>query len=515
MTTSQSSTGAAYPPAFPRRDYLYTEYADALNWIGGAWTKPAAGGMGGANGEGLPVWNSWYAKPMGHVAISGAQDVAAAVAAAKAALPGWKATPLKERVQVFYRLKQIFERDFDQLAWLICHENGKDIAQAQGSVAKAIECIEMGCSLPNMVGGEKLYVSRGITCETKYEPVGVCAGVTPFNFPLMVPFWMLPQALVAGNTFVLKPSEQVPFSALHIARAFQEAGLPDGVFNIVHGQREVVEAICDHPDIKAIGFVGSTKVAKIVYGRASANGKQALCLGGAKNHLLVVPDADLELTAQTLSNSAYGCGGQRCMAAALMVAVGDVQPIIDRLVEVTREQVRVGETMGSIVSKEAFDRITRYIDEAERMGATVLLDGRGAKVDGAPGWWIGPTIIDHLTTDMPAYRDEIFGPVFGIIRVRTLDEGIALENAHPYGNAAGIFTTNGGVAEYAIERFEAGMCGVNIGVPVPREPFSFAGWNDSKFGHGDMTGFDGFRFWTRPRKVTTKWAMHHDETWMS
>jgi len=506
---------AAYPPPFPTRGYHFTEYGPALNWIGGEWREAAAGGFGGADGAGLSVDNPWYARSMGRVVLSGAADVDAAVAAASAAFPAWRAVPIKERVQVLYRLKSLMERDFEELAWLICHENGKDLAQAQGSVAKAIECTEMGCSLANMGTGEKMYVSRGITCETKHEPLGVCAGITPFNFPLMVPLWMLPQALIAGNTFVLKPSEQVPYGSLKLAALLKEAGLPPGVFNVVHGQREVVEAICDHPDIKAVAFVGSTKVAKLVYARATARGKRALCLGGAKNHLVVVPDADVELTASTLANSAYGCGGQRCMAAALMVAVGDVQHIVDRFVEVTRQTVRLGDTMGAIINQAAFERITGYIDDAERRGAKVLLDGRGAKVEGAPGWWIGPTILDHVTPDMPAYQDEIFGPVFCIVRTRTVDAAIALENAHPYGNAAGIFTTNGGVAEYCIEKFEAGMCGVNIGVPVPREPFAFGGWNDSKFGHGDLTGYDGFRYWTRPRKVTTKWAIHHDETWMS
>jgi malonate-semialdehyde dehydrogenase (acetylating)/methylmalonate-semialdehyde dehydrogenase len=325
---------------------------------------------------------------------------------------------------------------------------------------------------------------------------------------------MLPQALAAGNTFVLKPSEQVPYGSMRLAEIFKEAGLPDGVLNIVNGGKETVEALCDHPDIAAIGFVGSTKVAQIVYERGSKSGKKMLCLGGAKNHLVVVPDADEDLTASTLVASAYGCSGQRCMAASVMIAVGDVQAIIDKMVAQTRTMT-LGDDMGSIINPASHERITGYIGDAESRGATVLVDGRDLQVDGQPGNWIGPTIIDNVTPDMPSAFEEIFGPVLSIIHVDTLDEAIALENQNPYGNAAAIFTTNGGVARYAIERFSAGMCGVNIGVPVPREPFAFGGWNDSKFGHGDITGQDGFRFWTRPRKVTARWEMASDATWMS
>lgn len=492
---------------FAARSHDFTEYAPCRHWIGGVWTDSASG-------ETLPVDNPRHGKPFTRVALGGTADVAAAVAAAEAALPGWKATPLKERAQILFRLKALCERDEEELAWLVCHENGKSYPQALGSVRKGIECIEFGTSLPNMAGGQQLDVSRGINCSVTYEPLGVVAGVTPFNFPFMVPLWMLPQALASGNTFVLKPSEQTPLSAMKLAALMQEAGLPDGVLNIVNGAQEAVEAITDHPGIKAVGFVGSTRVARIVYERGAAAGKRMLCLGGAKNHLVVVPDADVELTATTIVASAYGCGGQRCMAASVMVAVGDVQPIIDRVAEITRG-LACGNDMGAIINPGSFARITGFIDDAEGRGANVLVDGRGAAVDGQPGHWIGPTILDGVTPDMPAGHEEIFGPVLSILHVDTLDQAIAIENANPYGNAAAIFTTNGAVARYAIERFEAGMCGVNIGVPVPREPFSFGGWNDSKFGHGDITGYDGFRFWTRPRKLTARWEVAKDATWMS
>ena len=296
------------------------------------------------------------------------------------------------------------------------------------------------------------------------------------------------------------------------AHMFKAAGLPDGVLNLVNGAQATVEAICDHPDIKAIGFVGSTKVAKIVYERGAAHGKRVLALGGAKNHLVLVNDADLELASENIPASAFGCAGQRCMAASVLVGVGDVQKYVDRMVELTN-QMEMGKDIGPVIDQAAVDRITRYIDDAEKRGAKVLVDGRGKKGPGN-GFWFGPTILDGVTPDMPAGCDEIFGPVLSIIRVDTLDEALRIENKSPYGNAAAIFTSNGHTARYAVERFSAGMCGVNIGVPVPREPFSFGGWNDSKFGHGDMTGEDGFRFWTRPRKVTTKWAKQADQTWM-
>jgi malonate-semialdehyde dehydrogenase (acetylating) / methylmalonate-semialdehyde dehydrogenase len=496
-----------HPPAFPARSYEFTPYTEARNWIGGEWSPSASGAT-------LEVINPRHGKVMGRVAVSDASDVDRAVRAARAAFPGWRDTPLKERVQVLFRAKALLERHLEELAWLVSHENGKTFGEGKAGVLKAIECLEFGISLPNMAQGAQLDVSRGINCEVTYEPLGVCAGIVPFNFPIMVPMWMLPQALVSGNTFVMKPSEQVPYGAMRLASLLREAGLPDGVFNLVNGTREAVEGLCDHPDIKALGFVGSTKVARLVYERGAKSGKRVLALGGAKNHLVVVPDADPALTADTVVASAYGCAGQRCMAASVMVAVGDVQPIIDRVVQRTRA-LRLGEDMGPVISAAAVQRISGHIEEAKKRGVKVLVDGRGARVEGAPGFWLGPTVLDEVTADMPAGCEEIFGPVLSIIRTRTLDEAIAIENANPYGNAASIFTTNGGVARYAIERFNAGMCGVNIGVPVPREPFSFAGWNDSRFGHGDMTGYDGFRFWTQPKKVTTRWEVARDATWMS
>lgn len=493
---------------FAARSYAFESYVDCHNYIGGEWCPAQQGAT-------LDVINPRHNKVMGKVADSSTADVEAAVAAASAALPGWRATPLKERVQVLYRLKILMEDNLDELAWLLSHENGKTFAEAKADVLKGIECVEMGASLPNMIAGGQLDVSRGVNCETTYEPLGVVAGIVPFNFPTMVPLWMLPQALIAGNTFILKPSEQVPFSAMRLVELFEEAGLPKGVLNIINGGQAAVEGIVDHETIKAVGFVGSTRVAKIVYERGAKSGKRMLCLGGAKNHLVVVPDADQEMTSSTVVASATGCAGQRCMAASVMVAVGEVDHIIEGMVK-NANNMNLGQDMGSIINPQSVERITRYINEAEEAGAKVLVDGRNANVEDAKtGLWIGPTIIDNVKPEMSIAKEEVFGPVLSIIRVNTLDEAIAIENSNPYGNAAAIFTTNGATSRYAIDRFQAGMCGVNIGVPVPREPFSFGGWNNSKFGHGDMTGVDGFRFWSRPRKVTTKWQLQKDQTWMS
>ena len=493
---------------FVARSYDFQAYVPCQNFIGGEWCSSPSGNT-------LDILNPRHGKSMGTVVDSTTEDVKRAVENAKAAFPAWSKTPLKERAQILYRLKQLMEANVDELSWLLSHENGKTFAEAKGSVLKGIECIEMGTSLPNMVAGGQLDVSRGVNCETTFAPLGVVAGIIPFNFPTMVPLWMLPQALVSGNTFVLKPSEQVPYGSMRLAELLTEAGLPSGVLNIVNGSQEAVEAIVDNPDIKAVGFVGSTKVAKIVYERGAKTGKRMLCLGGAKNHLVVVPDANKELTASNVVASFTGCAGQRCMAASVMLAVGDVNPIIEQMTE-NANNMKLGEEMGAINSYQSVERITRYINEAEEAGARVLVDGRKAKVSSAEGGlWIGPTLIDNVTPDMAIAKEEVFGPVLSIVRVDTLDEAIAIENSNPYGNAAAIFTSNGATSRYAIERFQAGMCGVNVGVPVPREPFSFGGWNDSKFGHGDMTGMDGYRFWTRPRKITTKWELQSDQTWMS
>jgi malonate-semialdehyde dehydrogenase (acetylating)/methylmalonate-semialdehyde dehydrogenase len=494
-------------PPFAARGYEFCEYVRCRNFIGGKWRD-------GGEGETLPVDNPRHARRMGSVVVSTAADVDAAVQAAEAAFPAWRAMPIKERAQVMFRLRALMERDFEELSWLVSHENGKTIEEARADVLKGIELVEYGASLPNLAPGQQLEVSRGVYCEVTHEPIGVCAGITPFNFPVMVPLWMIPLAVTAGNTFVLKPSEQVPYGAVRLAALLQEAGLPDGVLNVVHGTKVAVEALADHPQVRAVGFVGSTRVGRLVYGRASASGKRALCLGSAKNNLIVVPDADVQMTSQNVVASSFGCAGQRCMASSLVIAVGEVDRIVEAIAQETRKLV-LGRDMGSIINPASLERIQGYIDDAERRGAKVLVDGRGATVPGAAGWWLGPTVLDRVTPEMPACREEIFGPVLSIVRLPTVEAAIQLQNSSNFGNGAAVYTSSGAVARYVVARLQAGMVGVNVGVPVPREPFGFGGWKDSKFGHGDITGFDGYRFWTSPRKVTGKWALQSDANWMS
>jgi malonate-semialdehyde dehydrogenase (acetylating)/methylmalonate-semialdehyde dehydrogenase len=449
------------------------------------------------------------------VPLSGAAALDAAVQAAQAAFPAWAGTPIKERVQIFYRYKTLLERDVQALADLVREENGKTYDEARAEVEKAIELTEFACSLPQLIAGEVLEVSKGVEARAERKPLGVVASIAPFNFPNMVPHWTIPNALVLGNTMVLKPSEQVPLSAVKIAELLQEAGLPPGVLNIVNGGRDIVEAICDHPAIQAVSFVGSTKIAKLVYVRATSNLKRCVALGGAKNHLLVLPDAHPDMTASNVAASMSGCAGQRCMAGSTMVGVGAVDHIVAKLVEEARKIVP-GQNLGSVISREAKERIEQHITEAEAAGAKVLLDGRHAVVPGhEDGYYVGPTVIDYVTPDMRIAQEEVFGPVLAILRTNTLVEALAIENASNYGNAAAVFTQSGSHARYVMDHANAGMIGVNVGVPVPREPFSFGGWNESKFGACDITGKSSIEFWTQLKKTTVKWNPESRVNWMS
>tara|TARA_R110002167_G_scaffold14299_7_gene58212 strand:+ start:6168 stop:7634 length:1467 start_codon:yes stop_codon:yes gene_type:complete len=447
--------------------------------------------------------------------LSTANDVDKAVQAAKNAFPSWSMMTFKERVQIFFRYRTLLENNMDELTKLVQLENGKIYSEAKAEVEKSMELCEFAVSIPQIIVNEVQEVSNGVECRIERKPLGVVASIAPFNFPNMVPHWTMPNALVLGNTMVMKPSEIVPLSTVRMAELLKEAGLPDGVFNLVNGGKEVVEAICDHPDIKAVSFVGSTKVAKIVYKRATSTLKRCVALGGAKNHLLVFPDANPEMTASNVVASMSGCAGQRCMAASVMVGVDKIQHIIDRMVE-DAKQLIPGENLGSVISEAAKERIEGYISEAEKNGAKILLDGRNTTVAGKEGgFYVGPTIIDYVTTDMSVAREEIFGPVISIIRAKDLDEAIEIENGSNYGNAAAVFTQSGGLAKQVMERASAGMIGVNIGVPVPREPFSFGGWNESKFGVGDITGRSSIEFWTQNKKTTTKWNPEAQTNWMS
>ena len=463
----------------------------------------------------MNVYSPADGKVISTVPLSTATDLDKAVQAAKAAFPAWSGLTCKERVQVFFRYRQLLEQHMDELTKLVSLENGKTYGEAKAEIEKSMELCEFAVSMPQIISNEVQEVSKGVECRIDKKALGVVASITPFNFPNMVPHWTVPNALVLGNCMILKPSELVPLSAMRMAELLKEAGLPDGVFNIVNGGREIVEAICDHPGIKAVSFVGSTKVAKLVYQRATSNLKRCLALGGAKNHLLVLPDAHLEMTASNVVASMSGCAGQRCMAAAVMVGVDAVQPIIDRMVEEAKKVVP-GSTLGAVISKEAKARIENYITEAEQAGEKVLLDGRNAVVPGKEdGYYVGPTIIDFVTPGMRIATEEVFGPVISIIRASNVDEAIAIENSNPYGNAASVFTQSGGLAREVIERASAGMIGVNVGVPVPREPFSFGGWNESKFGVGDITGKSSIEFWTQNKKTTIKWNPEAKTNWMS
>jgi malonate-semialdehyde dehydrogenase (acetylating)/methylmalonate-semialdehyde dehydrogenase len=464
----------------------------------------------------LPVTAPATGQVIAELPLSGAAELDAAVTRAAEAQKSWGMKPVSERVQVLYRLKALIESQVEQLAKICSQENGKTTAEAKASIARAVECVEFASSLPQLIAGRVLEVSRGVECKMVRYPLGVVAGITPFNFPFMVPLWMIPMAIGCGNAFILKPSEQTPLSAIEIARLLGDAGLPDGIFSVIHGDREIVEAICDHPGIQAIGFVGSTKVARLVYERSTTRGKRVRALGGAKNHLIVVPDADAEMTASNVVASVTGCAGQRCMAASALLAVGDVDHIIEKIKE-RMSQVVAGKEMGAVISEKARERIAGYVERAEAGGAKVTFDGRANVAAEAPdgGYYIGPSIIDYATPDHEAACEEIFGPTLTIIRCKTLEEALAIENANPYGNAAAIYTNSGRVAQYFTERASAGMVGVNIGVPVPREPFAFGGWNDSSFGGGDITGEGAIDFWTKAKKITTKWSDEHRGNWMS
>lgn len=448
------------------------------------------------------------------IGLSSKQDLDKAVIAAKKAFPDWSQRTLKQRVQIFYNFRQLLIDNLEELGKMIHLENGKTIGEAKAEVMKGIELTEFACSLPQFINDEIQIVSQGIECRTTHVPVGVVASITPFNFPAMVPLWTIPNALALGNCMILKPSEKTPMAALKIAELLTKAGLPDGVFNIVNGDKEIVEAICDHPAIEAVSFVGSTNVAKIVYKRATSNLKRCMAMGGAKNHLIVLPDAALDM-AENIVASMAGCAGQRCMAASAMVAVGNTDKIIEQICAEAKKW-EAGKNLGAVISQAAKNRIEHYITEAEKMGAEILVDGRNTiPKDKENGAYVGVTILDKVAPDMKIAKEEVFGPVLVIMRTNDIDEAICIENASNYGNAASVFTQNGSLANYIMDRVSAGMVGVNVGVPVPREPFSFGGWNESRFGVNDITGKSSISFWTKIKKRTTKWNAEDWKDWMS
>ncbi len=488
---------------------LPNEPIAAKNLVAGEWRDAASG-------DRMDVVSPYTNTVIGSIPVSAAADVGPAVAAANEAAESWRAVPLKERTQTLFRFRELVLENIDRMSNLAAIESGKTFAEGKAGVLKGVEIIEYALSLQNLDIGTTLEVSRGVTCETRRVPLGVVAGITPFNFPAMVPMWQYPIAVTLGNAFILKPSEKVPLTAHLSGELMVEAGYPPGVFSIIHGGREAVEALADNPDVEALGFVGSTAVARAVYERVTGRNGRALCLGGAKNHLLVVPDAEEDVTVDGVVSSFIGCAGQRCMAASLMVAVGDLDDLIDKIVE-RASKVALGPEMGAIIDEASRKRIEGDIQKAADQGAKIRLDGRGAAAPAGyeGGNWLAPTIIDHASMEMECTTKELFGPVLTIIRVATLDEAIALQSSTPYGNAVSVFTSRGDVARYVADRAPTGMVGVNIGVPVPREPFSFGGAKASRFGQGDMTGAGGVELWSRVQKITTKWSLQPDANWMS
>ncbi len=458
------------------------------------------------SGEHADVVSPLDGSVLSKVPLSTAAELNKAIGSACRAFPGWSGKTVKQRAQVAYEYRRLLRQHIDEMAQLIHEENGKIPDEARAEIIRAIEVVEFACSLPQIVTGEVLEVSPGVECRADRVPLGVVASITPFNFPAMVPHWTIPIAITLGNTFVFKPSEKVPLTAVRTAELLLEAGLPPGVFNVIHGQREVVDAICVHPDIKAVSFVGSTKVAKGVYVRATSSLKRALAMGGAKNHLIVLPDAEVTSTAENVVDSMAGCAGKRCMAAASMLAVGNVDRVIEQVCQEARQMIP-GKNLGPVISADAKNRIEQYITEAEEGGAKILVDGRGVVVSGHEnGFYVGATVIDHVHPEMRIAQEDVVGPVLAIIRADSIDEATRIENASPFGNAAAVYTCDGGVARSVTQQASAGMIGVNIGVPVPLEPFGFGGWNESRFGVGDITGKSSIEFWTQSKKVTTRWV---------
>jgi len=444
-------------------------------------------------------------------------EVDLAVAAASAAFPAWRATPPLRRARILMKFRELMEARRADLAGFINEEHGKTLDDAAGSVQRGIEVIEFAMGIPHLLKGEHAEdVGRGIDCYSLKQPLGVCVGITPFNFPVMVPLWMFPVALACGNTFILKPSEKIPSASMLMAELLAQAGLPAGVFNVLHGDKTVVDALLAHPDVKAVSFVGSTPVAQHVYATATAHGKRVQALGGAKNHAVVMPDADLEFAAEQLIGAAYGSAGERCMAISAVVAVGDcgadtANELVAKIAEKAAKLkvgagAEAGVEMGPLISRVHRDKVKSYVDAGVADGATLVLDGRDLKVAGHEnGFFLGPTLFDHVTPQMSIYRDEIFGPVLVVLRAGTLDEAIALVNQNPYGNGTAIFTRSGGAARRFQHEIEVGMVGINVPIPVPMAFFSFGGWKQSLFGDLHVHGMEGIKFYTRSKVVTSRW----------
>jgi malonate-semialdehyde dehydrogenase (acetylating)/methylmalonate-semialdehyde dehydrogenase len=446
------------------------------------------------------------------VLLAEPSDVDRAVQAAKEAFESWGEVSLARRARIMFAFRDLVDRHTDELARIVSSEHGKVLEDARGEVIRGLEVVEFVCGLPQLLKGEfSDQVSTDVDAHSFRQPLGVCAGITPFNFPVMVPMWMHPVAIATGNTFVLKPSERDPSASNLIAELYAEAGLPEGVFNVVHGDKVAVDALLDHPDVDAVSFVGSTPIAKYVHERATASGKRVQALGGAKNHAVVMPDADLDFAANHLTAAGFGSAGQRCMAISVGVAVGEAaDPLLERLEQKARK-IKVGagldpdSEMGPVVTPEARDRIVGYIGQGVEAGAVAVVDGRELEVEG-DGFFVGPTLFDRVQTEMSIYRDEIFGPVLVIVRVDTLEDAIALINDNSFANGTAIFTASGGAARRFQREVKVGMIGINVPIPVPMAYYSFGGWKDSLFGDHHIHGAEGIRFYTQAKAVTTRWT---------
>jgi malonate-semialdehyde dehydrogenase (acetylating) / methylmalonate-semialdehyde dehydrogenase len=486
--------------------------------VGGKWETVGAQRTGN-------VYNPSTGKVIARVPFCSSLEVDRVVQSAAAVLPTWAETPVVERARILFRFRELVVKNAEAIAHSVTREHGKTLAEARASVQRGIEMIEFACSIPSLIMGQTMQnIAAQVDCETIRHPVGVCVGITPFNFPAMVPLWMFPVAITCGNTFILKPSEKVPLSAVKLGELLMEAGLPAGVFNIVHGDKECVDALLTHPLVRAVSFVGSTAVAKHVYETGTHNGKRVQAAGGAKNHIIIMPDADVEQAAKALQGAAFGCAGERCMAGSLALPVGNIG---DRLVDVLctlGSKMKVGPTdngadvdMGPVITPDHLHRVLSYLDIGHQEGAAVALDGRKIPKTG-DGFLIGPSVLDNVRPDMRVAREEIFGPVLSVVRVADLDEAMAIGRKCTYGNGGSIFTRSGWAARQFKHHFNAGMIGINIGVPAPMAWFPFTGWNNSFFGDLHIQGVEAVQFYTQQKMTMTRWfesaqESHHDPVW--
>jgi len=476
-------------------------------YIGGEWIQPKL--------VGTPVYNPSTGDVIAECPAGGASEAAAAVEAADAAFPSWRDTPAIERARFLFRYRHLIEENFDRICSSISLEHGKTLVESRGSLYRGIENIEYACGAPTLLFGDTLgNMARNVDCETFLQPLGVCVGITPFNFPAMVPLWMFPLAIACGNTFVLKPSEKVPLTAVLLVELLAKAGLPKGVVNVVHGGRESVDALLAHPRVRAVSFVGSTPIAKYIYDTVTKNGKRVQANGGAKNHIIVMPDADMPRSVEALTTAAFGCAGERCMAGSTAIAVGKAaNAILPQLVDAARS-VKIGRTdtpmsqpdMGPLITGPHRDRVLKLVDSGEKEGAKIACDGRGARVADAPnGFYLGATIVDHVSEKMTLAREEVFGPVLNVMRMEDLDQAIEVANRSSYGNGASIFTASGAAARTFKHRVKAGMVGINVGVPATMAMFPFTGWDASFYGDLHIQGREAVQFYTQQKTITTRW----------